>query len=270
MRSSSRSCVSSTTLSLPACLPASAIMIQMILQFVSRADAPVCREGQKKLFGVATREQVQVACEVDADPPQVSFRWSLNNSFEVLAVASVMSSELRSVALYAPRTKFGYGQLACIAKNRVGVQRQPCLFDVVPAGPPQPLRNCRVSNESRDSLIVRCDAGDDGGLEQMFHMEVFHSGHGTLHANLSTTRSPTFHVQGLPMSTPFLLALYSANAKGRSHGLSLSASTLPLLNKGRFCCAFSALLLPHLPPHLISSGFRPSLSLTAITFDRIA
>lgn len=175
---------------------------------------------------------MQVTCQVDADPPQVSFSWTLNNSFDLLPVKNVITSELRSVAVYAPRTKFGYGRMACIASNKVGMQREPCFFDVIPAGPPQPLRNCLVGNQSEDSLVVKCDPGDDGGLEQVFHMEVYHSGRGSLHANLSSKRSPIFDVQGLPMSTPFVLVLFSANAKGRSHSLALSASTLPLLHDG--------------------------------------
>ena len=181
---------------------------------------------------------MQVSCEVDADPPQVTWSWSLNNSLEVLPVKHVTSAKLRSQAVYTARTKFGYGQLACVATNSVGVQREACLFDVVPAGPPQPLRNCIVANQSRDSLFVKCDAGDDGGLEQDFHMEVFHSGRGSLHANLTARSSPVFHATGLPMSTSFLLVLFAANSKGRSHSLALSTSTLPLLNKGSLSLFF--------------------------------
>lgn len=175
-----------------------------------------------------------MSCEVDADPPQVSFHWSLNNSFEVLPIKNVVNSKLRSVAIYTPRTKFGFGQVACMASNKIGAQREPCYFDIIPAGPPQPVRNCLVGNQSLDSLMVKCEAGDDGGLQQTFTLEVYHSGRGSLHANLSSDQSPTFDVRGLPMSTPFVLVIFAANSKGRSHSMALSASTLPVLNKGKY------------------------------------
>ena len=197
-------------------------------------DAPVCRSGQKVLFGVATREPVQVPCEVDANPAQVSFYWNLNNSLEILPIKNFITSKMKSVAIYSPRTKFGYGQLLCWASNSIGMQREPCVFTVIAAGPPDPVTNCIVGNVSLDSLIVKCHSGDDGGLEQTFFMEVYHSGRGVLQANLSSL-TPVFEIHALPMSTSFVLVLFSANAKGRSNSVALTASTLPLLNKGKEC-----------------------------------
>lgn len=198
-------------------------------------DAPVCSGEQKTLYGVATREPVQVPCDVNADPPQVSFHWTLNNSLKVLPIKSFVSSHLRSVANYAPRSKFGYGQLYCWASNSVGTQKQPCVFNIIPAGPPQPVHNCIVGNQSTESFIVKCEPGDDGGLEQSFHLEIYYSGGGFLHANVSSLAAPVFDVTSLPMSTSFVLVLYAANAKGRSNSLALSTSTMPFAtNKGKF------------------------------------
>lgn len=185
------------------------------------------------MYGVATREPVQVPCEVDADPAQVSFYWNLNNSLEIVPVKNFITSRLKSVSIYSPRTKFGYGQLLCWASNKVGMQKQPCVFTVIPAGPPDPVTNCVIGNVSLDSMIVKCDPGDDGGLEQSFFMEVYHSGRGILQANITSLMSPAFELHGLPMSTSFVLVLFAANSKGRSNSVALAASTLPLLNRGK-------------------------------------
>jgi len=201
-------------------------------------DAPVCKPGQKIIYGVATREPVEVSCEVDSDPVQVSFYWNLNNSLKIQPIKNVVSTKMKSIAIYAPRTKFGYGQLLCWASNKIGIQKQPCVFSVVPAGPPDPLTNCIVDNITLDSLVVKCDPGDDGGLEQTFYLEAYHSGKGVLHANLSNSMVPVFEVHTLPKSTSFDLVLFAANGKGKGNAVVLVASTLPhqnpLQNKGMF------------------------------------
>ena len=41
------------------------------------------------------------------------------------------------------------------------------------SGPPDPPRNCTLSNQTHDSLQVDCQEGFGSGLSQEFHMEVF-------------------------------------------------------------------------------------------------
>src|SRR5277367_4108747 len=40
-------------------------------------------------------------------------------------------------------------------------------------GPPDPLQNCTIVNQTEDSLHVECSEGFDGGLPQLFFMEVY-------------------------------------------------------------------------------------------------
>uniref|UniRef100_T1KG53 Ig-like domain-containing protein n=1 Tax=Tetranychus urticae TaxID=32264 RepID=T1KG53_TETUR len=189
--------------------------------------SPICAPNQKVVYGLATKEPIKVPCTVEADPSQVTFRWALNNSHTLIPIKSFVSSRLTSLATYAPRTKFGYGQLYCWASNIVGEQREPCVFNVIPAGLPEPIKNCLVGNQSMDSLVIKCEPGQDGGLEQSFYLEVYHSITGLLFTNLTSTPSPIFEVNSLPKGTPFLLLLYAANSKGRSDSVALTASTLP-------------------------------------------
>lgn len=91
-------------------------------------DKPVCKQTQRFLFGVAKSEAIQVPCTVEADPEEgVTFRWSFNNSYNLQPITfqqPSLTAPMTSVATYVPRTKYGFGQLLCWAKNRLGRLRQ--------------------------------------------------------------------------------------------------------------------------------------------------
>ncbi|XP_077524923.1 protein turtle homolog B-like isoform X3 [Amblyomma americanum] len=189
--------------------------------------APVCRGGQKMVYGVAKDEAAQVSCELEADPPDVSFQWRFNSSFEGERHLSTMPVDkgLRSVATHVPRSRTDYGTLVCWGKNSVGTQVKPCVFTVVAAGPPEPLSNCNVVNATSDSLKIECDSGYDGGLEQTFHLEVIDSVRSETLATREQKERPLFLVQPLPPGTEFIVRAFAQNAKGRSDSDIFTAST---------------------------------------------
>ncbi|KAL3203621.1 hypothetical protein MRX96_041812 [Rhipicephalus microplus] len=170
--------------------------------------APVCREGQKLVYGVAKNEAAQMSCELEADPPDVSFQWRFNSTFEG-------ERHLRT----------DYGMLYCWGKNSVGTQVKPCVFTIVAAGPPEPLSNCNVVNATADSLKIECDSGYDGGLEQTFHLEVIDSVRSETLATREQKERPLFLVQPLPPGTEFIVRAFAQNAKGRSDSDIFTAST---------------------------------------------
>lgn len=99
------------------------------------------------------------------------------------------------------------------------------MFNVIPASQPQALHDCKIRNQSLDSLTVVCLPGDDGGLEQQFYLEVFLE-NGQLYDNLSLSEPPVeFIVRNAPVATTLILVLYSANEKGHSSIVTISAST---------------------------------------------
>lgn len=53
-----------------------------------KTDAPSCSPNQPRIYGVAKQEQAQIKCSVDANPPDVEFKWTFNNSAESIDVAS--------------------------------------------------------------------------------------------------------------------------------------------------------------------------------------
>ncbi|KAF2366401.1 hypothetical protein FHG87_002851, partial [Trinorchestia longiramus] len=61
-----------------------------------------------------------------------------------------------------------YGVVYCWGENVQGKQQQPCVITVTPAGPPSPIRACRILNQTATALQVLCRPGADGGLKQTF------------------------------------------------------------------------------------------------------
>ena len=71
-------------------------------------------------------------------------------------------------------------------------------------GPPDPPRNCSLSNQTQDSLQVDCVEGFSSGLRQEFHMEVFALPEHHLLVNI-TARSPRLSARGLPSGKTLFL-----------------------------------------------------------------
>lgn len=189
---------------------------------------PTCAKGQKSVYGVARHEEANVSCSVEADPAEVAFRWTFNNSIgESIDILSYNSDGAsRSVARYIPRTRLDYGQLYCFAKNTIGVMKEPCIFTIIPTGPPEPVQNCSITNQTSSILMLVCDEGDDGGLPQTFHLEVYSMSAEQLIANITVTEDPFFVAEKLTSSSSYILVLYASNAKGRSTSVALTAHTL--------------------------------------------
>ena len=135
--------------------------------------APICRPDQTFVYGVVSNETVRVSCAVDSLPHTgLTFTWSLNNTRESLDLQQSAGADggPLSVLEYTPRTEMDYGTLLCRARNAVGLQAVPCAYQLVPAGPPDPVIGCRVANQSFASLQLDCQPGFDGGLKQVLLM----------------------------------------------------------------------------------------------------
>ncbi|RZF47471.1 hypothetical protein LSTR_LSTR007398, partial [Laodelphax striatellus] len=191
--------------------------------------APTCRPNQTRVHGVAKQEKANISCEVDANPTEVQFRWTFNNSAESLEVSRghIARSGTTSVVSYTPMTELDYGTLLCWASNGIGHQRQPCVFHIIAAGRPDQVQNCSVSNTSTTSFYIRCAEGFNGGLPQSFWMEVREAESQLLRANMSSP-VPRFSVAGLEPGGRYQACVYSINGKGRSEPVPVSAVTMRL------------------------------------------
>ena len=108
-------------------------------------DAPVCRRSGVLTVAVAADATVRLRCRVDADPDApVNFHWTIATGRETALVSrdtttaaaatTPADSPLSSVIDYKPRRDADFGLLQCWAKNDVGNQKEPCLFNIVKEG----------------------------------------------------------------------------------------------------------------------------------------
>ncbi|XP_045127672.1 synaptogenesis protein syg-2-like isoform X2 [Portunus trituberculatus] len=190
--------------------------------------APVCAAGQIHVYGAARHEEVSVTCRLDAVPPVVHFYWRFNSSGDVVDIAEshVATQGLQSSLSYVARTELDYGTLLCWGENHLGKQRDPCVYKVVPAGPPDPPDNCSLINQTTETLRVKCQPGYDGGLLQKFIIEAYEAETMRLILNISENSVPDFSLRGLESGASYLLFIYGANEKGISEKKQLQGYTL--------------------------------------------
>ncbi|XP_053985137.1 protein turtle-like isoform X1 [Hylaeus anthracinus] len=194
--------------------------------------APTCKPEQTKVYGVAKQEKANISCQVDANPSEVQFRWTFNNSAESIDVAGKLIAQAgtSSIVSYIPMTELDYGTLLCWATNPIGHQQVPCVYHIIPAGRPDMVHNCTTSNTSTNSFSVRCAEGFNGGLPQSFLLEVRESNSQELRANI-TSPVPRFSVAHLEAGALYQACIYAYNDKGRSEAMVVQAGTLRLPEK---------------------------------------
>ncbi|XP_022238176.1 neural cell adhesion molecule 2-like isoform X2 [Limulus polyphemus] len=189
------------------------------------SDPPICISTHIKSFGVAVHEPLHVVCQVDAEPPDVSFRWSFNNTYETLDIVDFESHLTRSRATFTPRNEQDYGTLLCWASNEIGSQKFPCVFNITPVGPPDKPRDCRVQNVTMNSIQIACEEGYHGGLKQHFVLEVLDKNLETIEANL-TSDVPVFLLSDLSYKASFEVIVYAVNSEGKSENWIMTINTL--------------------------------------------
>ncbi|XP_050581474.1 synaptogenesis protein syg-2-like isoform X9 [Bombus affinis] len=196
---------------------------------------PICLPDQKRIYGVARYEDARVTCSVEAYPSPDSFRWTFNNTEEMVDVPQARyknsTRHSQSILIYRPITEMDYGTVFCWASNTAGQQKNACIFHIIPAGKPESLYNCTLSNQTTDSLSVECCVGFDGGQPQHFLLEVFDQHTGVLQANITSEENAVFTVHGLQSGKILNMVLYAVNAKGRSEPTLLEGFTLKIAEK---------------------------------------
>ncbi|XP_053210910.1 hemicentin-1-like [Panonychus citri] len=187
--------------------------------------SPICKLNQKFTYATARNELTTVTCEMDADPMDLQFKWKLNTTSISHVIDNFSSNGSMSTLPYIAKNRHSYGLLLCSAENEIGPVREPCMFQLIPAGPPDKVSNC-ISNHSMSTLFIECLPGDDNGLTQSFHVEVFYGFSRNLERNLTNSKKPAFLLTDLIPGSTYTLSIYSSNGKGRSHVYRLVATTL--------------------------------------------
>ncbi|XP_075743573.1 neural cell adhesion molecule 2-like isoform X2 [Rhipicephalus microplus] len=192
--------------------------------------APLCKANQHVVYAASRHQEVEVHCEVEADPSNVTFEWRFNSTLQQRPLKSFTAQGTSSVARYIPHSHTEYGTLLCTASNRIGKQRQPCLFHVVQAGPPGPVENCSITNQTEGSLHLECQAGSDGHLPAHFVLSVHDAVTATVSANF-TADKPDFWVHDLLPGVEYFLVVSAVNERGRSPELTILPPIMPLVGK---------------------------------------
>ncbi|XP_058060539.1 protein turtle homolog A-like [Anopheles bellator] len=195
---------------------------------------PVCATDRIIIVGAFRSEALQIPCEVQADPPPRLFNWKFNNSGETLKIGKERYIKNGSVSVlhYTPVSDQDYGTLACWGQNEVGTQDFPCFFQVVLAGLPSAVKNCSINNQTQHSVEVQCLAGYDGGLPQIFTLEVISTRSGRVRYNVTNPDEPYFLVESLENllhyggayddisdDNTLKAVIFAVNQKGRSQGI---------------------------------------------------
>ncbi|GFR12185.1 nephrin, partial [Trichonephila clavata] len=196
-------------------------VLYLLVQF-----APICKYLNPVIFGISSTESVNLTCDVEANPNDVSFFWSFNNSSFAKNFTNSSTEGNASYLLYTPQHENGYGTFMCWGHNKAGMQKDACIFKVIPAGPPEPAHECIVTNRTSHSLAVECKPGYNGSLLSIYHMEIYNSVAEYMTDNVTNAERPNFEISGLSPITSYVLVVYASNTKGRSTSVALVASTL--------------------------------------------
>ncbi|XP_053204206.1 nephrin-like [Panonychus citri] len=198
--------------------------------------SPVCVKDQKSIYIVGLGETIRVSCSIEAEPGVTEIIWKINDtqlekvypSSESSSSKPSLSSLFLSDLLYSPRRLDDYGTLICSARNKIGIINNPCQFIVMPAGRPERMTECLVSNQTGESLTVSCTPGHNGGLNQTFYLQVYDYRREKLLFNLTSIYAPNFLVNGLTAGSNYIFDVYSSNPRGSSNTTTLVAQTLPI------------------------------------------
>ncbi|GFS72329.1 nephrin [Nephila pilipes] len=184
--------------------------------------APKCNTSDIETYVLTEIETVNVSCNVHAEPDNLTFLWSLENSQGVIILQNWSSMHILNYSV----TDFGYGTMSCWGQNSIGIQESPCQFKLLAASIPEAPHSCILSNLTPHSFSIECEPGYNGSLFQEFHLEVYSSKKEELKRNLTENSMPSFRVDGLSSGKSYVLLIYSSNAKGTSHSVALVATTL--------------------------------------------
>ncbi|XP_053211288.1 hemicentin-1-like isoform X2 [Panonychus citri] len=199
---------------------------------------PTCKKGQRGIVGVSLGETLRITCEVEASPGKVDFYWLLNGSMGHENQPDLTNFKFNSEGLiskleYQVKSKDDFGIFECWSRNAIGPQLEPCLFTLIPSGPPEALSECTIYERLSDKLFIKCLPGYDGGLNQTFNSQVLDNRKQIIQ-NISNPIEPIFNISDLTPESSYILMLFSSNSNGSSRIISLTTTTRSWRDDGDF------------------------------------
>ena len=106
------------------------------------SDSPVCNSSPRKIASVIG-SNISIICDVDAFPEEVTFQWWFSGAMK--NSQKQMISEHGPTLNHRVKSNEDFGTIYCQARNQVGWQNQPCMFNIHPGGNHrQKGKNCNV------------------------------------------------------------------------------------------------------------------------------
>ncbi|KAF9791506.1 hypothetical protein SFRURICE_010980 [Spodoptera frugiperda] len=173
--------------------------------------SPECETKRVVTVGIVNNEIETVTCTVSASPEPVQFVWTFADGRSVITTGTALSNIKFSTNLTWLPSDSDFGVLECRATNSFGIQRNPCLFNLVPGGPPEPPK-CDISRSVASQLDVNCRLGWDGGRPQTLVFKLVDETGNTLR---HIKDSVQYHkLQYLPEEMNFTATYYSTSSRG--------------------------------------------------------
>ncbi|KAJ6645249.1 hypothetical protein Bhyg_00453 [Pseudolycoriella hygida] len=156
---------------------------------------------------------------------QQSYLKSGKNKFSQRYLEAQLKQNPGNIYPYKVETAQQFGTISCIAQNAIG-QSSPCLYHIMAAEIPSPVRNCTSYNSTANSIQIACIPGKDGGIQQYFHVEIFDEINKIILYN-NSFKSSEFVLKRLPSDSTFKIRVTSYNLQGSSSPYRLRGRTLP-------------------------------------------
>ncbi|KAF0293702.1 Kin of IRRE-like protein 2 [Amphibalanus amphitrite] len=190
---------------------------------------PRCQIEQQTVFFLPGRS-FELRCQLQARPTQVRFKWDVNSTATEYRRAPLtrFSTSGSSSSVQHRLDSEESAEVRCWGSNAIGLQRTPCIFHLEPAGVPEPVQGCTVSNSTITSFDVRCKPGNDGGLPQTFVLEVRDVNTQQVIHSVSQKKAE-FHVRGLSPGANFSVTVFASSARGRGQPHVLQVGTVTMI-----------------------------------------
>ncbi|XP_076062429.1 uncharacterized protein LOC143037762 [Oratosquilla oratoria] len=186
---------------------------------------PVCRTRNLKV-PVSLGRNVTVNCTVDAFPPPSRFAWSLNDTKGLVSLPQTQfeSRGDTSQLHYTMPENVQEVRLFCWANNSLGVQKEPCTIRVFTPGKPKQVQGCTME-QRKQSLVVSCQPGVEGAVDQTYEAQLRLSDSGDVIANV-TSKVPSFSFDTLEKGLEYVVYVFTLNIRYRSPPVVLEVSSL--------------------------------------------
>ncbi|KAF5299117.1 hypothetical protein FQR65_LT09475 [Abscondita terminalis] len=177
---------------------------------------PKCRLNKPKIYEALLNEELQINCELDANPKEFEYMWTFNNSEGFQQYFSLHRNA--SYLMYIPKTLKDYGVLFCKGVNAIGEQQEPCIFNITARDKMDLLLNCSFNNQFAQSLGLICNHRIPSNLNGTFVAEIYDYDTRNIIKRL-TSFEPTFTIDGLDEGLLIEIKVYIITEQGTSNAI---------------------------------------------------